>query len=60
VTPGLVSLRILAPEGYEHFRYIVLLASACEIAGQVEEALAPLDDALQIAERTGERWFASD
>jgi class 3 adenylate cyclase/predicted ATPase len=40
--------------------YIALLARACEIAGQIEESLTLLDDALQIAERTGERWFASE
>jgi predicted ATPase len=39
---------------------IALLASACEIAGQYEEAIAYLDDALQIAERTGERWLAAE
>jgi predicted ATPase len=40
--------------------YIALLARACEIAGQIEEALTLLDDALQIVERTGERWFAAE
>jgi predicted ATPase len=35
--------------------YTALLAAACEIARQVEEAVALLDDALQIVERTGER-----
>jgi len=40
--------------------FVALLASACEIAGQVEEALTLLDDALQIAERTGERWFLAE
>jgi hypothetical protein len=35
---------------------IALLAGACEIAGQVEEAVTLLDEALQIAGRTGERW----
>ena len=40
--------------------YLSLMASACEINGQVEEALALLDEALQIVERTGERWFAAD
>jgi class 3 adenylate cyclase/predicted ATPase len=40
--------------------YIALLARACEIAGQVEEDLTLLDDALQVAERTGERWFAAE
>jgi class 3 adenylate cyclase/predicted ATPase len=40
--------------------YYVLLAEAHEIAGQVEDALALLDEALQIIERTGERWFAAE
>jgi predicted ATPase len=40
--------------------HIALLARAYEIAGQVEEALTLLDDALQTAERTGERWFAAE
>ena len=33
--------------------YIALLAGVCEIAGQIEEAAARLDDALQLVERTG-------
>jgi hypothetical protein len=37
--------------------YLALLARACEIAGQIDEALTLLDEALQIVERTGERWF---
>jgi class 3 adenylate cyclase/predicted ATPase len=40
--------------------FLALLAGACEIAGQIEEALAQLDDALQIVERTGERQFAAE
>ena len=40
--------------------YFALLARACEIAGQVEEAVTLLDDALQIVERTGERWLAAE
>jgi predicted ATPase len=40
--------------------YVALLASACEIAGQMEDALTHLDEALQIVERTGERWFAAE
>jgi predicted ATPase len=40
--------------------FIALLARACEIAGQIEEAMTQLDDALQIVERTGERWFAAE
>ena len=36
------------------------LAAACEIAGKVEEGLRLLDDALQIGERTGERWLDAE
>ncbi len=39
---------------------IALAAVGCEIAGQLGEALTLLDDALQIVERTGERWFAAE
>jgi predicted ATPase len=39
---------------------LALLARACEIAGQIEEVLALLDDALRIVERTGVRWFAAE
>ena len=40
--------------------HIALLAKASEIAGQVGEAVILLDNALQIVERTGERWFAAE
>ena len=40
--------------------HIALLAKACEIAGEVEEALSLLDQALEITERLGERWFAPE
>jgi predicted ATPase len=40
--------------------HLGLLARACEIAGQIEEALTGLEEALQIAETTGERWFAAE
>jgi predicted ATPase len=40
--------------------YIALLAGACEIAGQIEEGAARLDQALQLVKRTGERWFAPE
>ena len=40
--------------------FIAFLASACEIAEQIGEALTLLDDALQIVERTGERWFEAE
>jgi predicted ATPase len=40
--------------------FIALLARACEIAEQIDEALTLLDDALQIVERSGERWFEAE
>jgi predicted ATPase len=40
--------------------HITRLARACDIAGQVDEAVTQLDDALQIVERTGERWFEAE
>src|SRR5499427_7459057 len=40
--------------------YIALLAGAYEIAGQIEEGAARLDQAAQLVERTGERWFAAE
>jgi class 3 adenylate cyclase/predicted ATPase len=40
--------------------HIALLAKACEIAGQVEKALSLLNDALEIAERIGERWLTAE
>jgi predicted ATPase len=40
--------------------YIALLARACEIAGEVEEASALLDEASQIVKRTGERCLAAE
>ena len=40
--------------------HIALLAQACEIAGQFDEALSLTDDALQVAERIGERWFTAE
>jgi class 3 adenylate cyclase/predicted ATPase len=40
--------------------HTALLARAYEITGQVEEAATRLDDALQIVEKTGERWFEAE
>jgi predicted ATPase len=56
---GSAAYRATGQEGWmPHF--IALLGGACEIAGQTEEALALLDEALQIADRTGERWLAAE
>jgi predicted ATPase len=40
--------------------FVALLSGACEIAGQVAEALMLLDEALQIVEKTGERWLEAE
>jgi class 3 adenylate cyclase/predicted ATPase len=40
--------------------YIALLAKACVIVDEVEEASTLLDKALQIAEKIGERWFEAE
>jgi predicted ATPase len=40
--------------------YIALLASACHIAGQIDEAVTLLREALQIVDRTEVRWFAAE
>jgi predicted ATPase len=47
-----------AEVGMPHF--YALLARASGIAGQIEDALILLDDALRIVARTGERWFAAE
>jgi class 3 adenylate cyclase/predicted ATPase len=66
VTEGMTLLRsgstAYRASGAELFvpHYFALLAAACEIAGQAEEGLTLLDDALQIVERTGERWLAAE
>jgi predicted ATPase len=56
---GSVAYRATGAEAFMP-HYIALLSRACAIAGQVEEALNLLDEALQIAESTGERWFAAE
>src|SRR4051812_529420 len=41
-------------------QFTALLAVACEITGQLAEAVTLLDDALELAGRTGERWFTAE
>jgi DNA-binding winged helix-turn-helix (wHTH) protein/predicted ATPase len=40
--------------------YLALLARVCEIAGQIEESTTRFDQASQLVERTGERWFTAE
>jgi len=56
---GLAAYRATGAEAWVPYQ-IALLAKACEIAGQIEEAADLLDDALQIVERTGERWLEAE
>jgi predicted ATPase len=56
---GSAAYRATGAELYMPY-HIALIAAACEIAGQVEEAARLLDIALQAVERTGERWFAAE
>jgi predicted ATPase len=56
---GSAAYRATGSEAWQP-QIIALLAGACEIAGQIEQALTLLDDALQIVERTGERWFEAE
>src|SRR5439155_23194409 len=56
---GSAAYRATGAEAWVPYQ-IALLARACESVGQIEEALAELDDALQIVERTGERWLNAE
>jgi predicted ATPase len=56
---GLAAYRATAAEMWAAY-FVALLAGACEIVGQVGEAATLLHDALRVAERTGERWFAAE
>jgi len=56
---GSAAYRATGAEAWVPYQ-IVLLARACEIAGQIEEAVDLLDDALQIVARTGERWLDAE
>ena len=56
---GSSAYRATGGEAYmPHF--FALLAGACEIAGQVEEAVTLFNHALQIVERTGQGWLAAE
>ena len=56
---GIAAYRATGAELYIP-HHLALLARACDIAGQFDEAMSSLDDALRIVERTGERWFAAE
>ena len=56
---GTAAFRLTGAELFAPF-LVMLLTSACEIAGQVEESLALLAEAIQIVGRTGERWLSAE
>jgi predicted ATPase len=56
---GLSAWRATGAETWMPY-HIALLARAYEIAGEIEQALTLLDRALQIVEKTGERWLAAE
>jgi len=56
---GLAAYRATGARAWVPYQ-IDLLARAYEIAGQIEEAVYLLDDALQIIVRTGERWLEAE
>jgi len=56
---GLTTFRVTGTELWTPY-FTDLLAKACEIAGQIEEAATLVDEALQIIKRTGERWFEAE
>ena len=56
---GSAAYRATGAEAWVPYQ-IALLARACEIAGQIEEGVDLLDNALQIVERTGERWLEAE
>jgi predicted ATPase len=56
---GLIAYRANRAEVWMTY-HIALLARACEIAEQVEEALTLVDEALEIGERTGECWVEAE
>jgi len=56
---GLAAYRATGSEAWMP-HHIALLARACEIAGQIEEAMTLWDEALGIVDRTGERWFVAE
>ena len=56
---GSTAYREIGQESWMPY-FIGLQAAACEIAGLVQMSLVLVGEALQIAERTGERWFAAE
>jgi len=56
---GSIAFRATGAEMWMPYGF-ALFAKALEIAGQVEEALTQVDEALEIVERTGVRWLVAE
>jgi predicted ATPase len=56
---GSAAYRATGAEAWVPYQ-MALLARAYEIAGQIEEAVDLLDDAVRISARTGERWLDAE
>jgi len=56
---GSIAFRATGAEMWMPYGF-ALFAKAFEIAGQLEEALTQVDEALEIVERTGVRWLAAE
>jgi class 3 adenylate cyclase/tetratricopeptide (TPR) repeat protein len=56
---GIIAFRASGTEAWlPHF--LALRASACDLAGEAEEGLNLLAEAMQIVDRTGERWLEAE
>jgi len=56
---GLIAFRASGTQAWlPHF--LALCASACDLAGEAEDGLSLLDEAMQIVDRTGERWLEAE
>jgi predicted ATPase len=56
---GIIAFRASGTKAWlPHF--LALRASACDLAGEAEEGLSLLDEAMQIVDRTGERWLEAE
>ncbi len=60
LTEGMSLLRSGGEAYWFGTHFAILLATACGIAGQIEEGLTLLDDALQVVEKTGEHWLEAE
>jgi class 3 adenylate cyclase/predicted ATPase len=56
---GLAAYRTTGAEAWVPY-LILLLATACEIAGQIEEVESLLDSAIAVSDRTRERWLTAE